>query len=730
MELTAAMVNTKTTGRERSGGYDLTRNVVVEADRAVTARANDLKRCKKNWEMYFAADGGQWDEEDKIVLRKDNRHIAQFDVVSPKIDALAGALLADLPDMSWTPAQGEVSIVTEAIAESYYADKEMHDYDDKILKVFRDGLVHCGDAFLCMDSRYGYPTIRIDRELPGYIVWDPYWKTDNDRDAECVYRFRYLTAAGLMAEYESKAEEVLRVIRDKKGKPVEYETGADRQRRQLQTRVGDEYKVIEKHYIERVRGKRLLGRREGSQQWIPFPIGKDEYYLSAFAEANQIDWTTVVETKYEDRIHYCTTVCEELNVLLKAEEKSDVQVNGLPFYHFSVKRYDGKDMGIAEGLIDVQQTINKRESLVTELISKANGGSTFVDQTLFLDEKQRQEWIKNKNKPGHAEFVDLSASHNPVLHLSPNNYPPTVLDQIARMYDKVLPLVSRASDALSSITDSGDSGILFERKFQLNLIANTLLNRGVRQFMNNIGEGYFYQWQLSNQEIMREVTFRDGRSVVLNEPGGTGEVYNAVSEVPRCRVIVTENTKSPTYQMRWRSVWGEVMKSIPPDAAPGHFLMVLKNFFETMQLKEEDKQDLKMLNEMMMMKARIMGMKDLTALQAGIQGDTLQSAQLQMQLDQMAQQMAQMKQQKEVQQQGGMGGMEGGGMDGGQGGAYPVQLPDDQALAAQQQQGGGGGMSGAPVDVTGMENNAPERARASDLVQAATGANQLPAVQS
>jgi len=708
----ASALNTKTTVAGRASDYEVMRNIVSEADRAAAARRADVKRNEKSWRFYFPADAGQWDDADKEVLRKEGRHIAQFDVIGPKVDSLAGALLADLPDMSWTPVEGESSIVTEAIAESYYTDKELFDYDKKILEVFQNGLVHSGDAYLYMDDSKGHSRINIGVEEPGYLIWDPYWKTNDDRDAECVYRFRYMKPDALLKNYNSKAEEILKAMRERKGKPVEYQAGAERQRRQLQGKVGDEYKVIEKHYLEHVRGKRLLGRREGSEQWIPFPIGKDQNYLTAFAEVNQIDWTTVVEAKYTDRIHYFTTVCEELNVLIAAEEKSEVQVNGLPFYHFAVRRHDGHDMGIVETLIDVQQTINKRESLVSELISKANGGSTLVDQSIFLDTKQREEWIKNKNKPGHAEFVDLSAARNPLMHIAANQYPSTVLDQIARMYDKVLPLVSRASDALSSITDSGDSGILFERKFQLNLIANTLLNRGVRQFMNNIGEGYFYQWQVSYQELMQDVRFRDGRRVTLNEPGPDGQVYNAVAEVPRCRVLVTENVKSQTYQMRMRSVYGEVMRAIPPDVAPGQFMMILKNFMETLQLNEEDKRDLEMLNQMMMVKARIMGMKDLTALQAGIQGDTLQSAQIQMQLDQLTQQMAQAQQmQGQMEAQGGMSGM--GGMDGGQGGAYPVSLPSEQDVQAAAQ-----GMSPEMME---DNNQAQVRGRTDELIQGAAG---------
>jgi hypothetical protein len=709
----AAMILTKTSRKERSSDYELTRNVISEAKRAVTARQTEIQRAERCWKMYFAANGGQWDDADKATLRKEFRHAAQFNVVGPKIDALAGALLADLPDISWSPVEGQASAVTEAIAESYFADKDLYDYDDKILKVFKAGLVHSGDAYMCMDYTQGMPRIKLINEEPGFIIWAPNWQTANDRDAKTVYRIRYLNAEDLILNFNHKSEEILAAVIAQNRNPAEYPTNAANQKRQLQGKVGDEYKVIEKHYIKHVKGKRLLGRREGSEQWIPFPADKDEYYLSAFGEANQIDWTTVVETKYEDRIHYYTTVCEELNELLTAEQKSEVQVNGLPFFHFSAKRLWGEDAGFVDDIVDLQQTINKRESLITELISKANGGSMLVDQNLFLDETKRAEWIKNKNKPGHAEFVDLSSTPNPLMHIAGNQYPTSILDQINRMYSNVLPLISRASDALSSITESGDSGILFERKFQLNMISNTLLNRNVRQFMNNVGEAYFFQWQNANRDLMREVQFRDGRRITLNEPNECGMICNAVSEVPRCRVVVTENTKSQTFQMRYRGLWGEVLRSIPADAAPGHFMFVLKKFFETLQLTDEDKENLEILNEIMLIQARVMGLKNLTALQTGIQGDTLQSAQIQMQLEQLAQQQAAQGQQQQIQQMG----MGGGGMpQGGAEGAYPVQLPP-AAYSEPPQDRGGMLPEGAAASIAAAGANRPMGGQITDMAR-------------
>jgi len=231
--------------------------------------------------------------------------------------------------------------------------------------------------------------------------------------------------------------------------------------------------------------------------------------------------------------------------------------------------------------------------------------------------------------------------------------------------------------------------------------------------MNNVGEAYFYQWQVANRDIMREVHFRDGRSITLNEPNECGMICNAVSEVPRCRVVVTENTKSQTFQLRYRGLWGEVLRSIPADAAPGHFMFILKKFFETLQLSDEDKEDLETLNEMMLVKARVMGLKDLTALQTGIQSDTYQSAQIQAQFEQLAQQQAMQSQQQQIQQMG----MGGGGMpQGGAEGAYPVQLPP-ASYSAPPPDRGGMSPEGAAASIAAAGANRPMGGQITDMAQ-------------
>ena len=624
---------------------DIATTVIGEFDKAYEVQRDDFDRGVKSWKRYFPVNYGKWDPEALKTLQEEYRHPIQIDISSPRIDTLAGSLISDLPDPTWVPVHGQKNLLTEAIAQTYYTDRDLYNFDTIMLLVFRDGLVHCGDLAVVEDYKYHVPRVKFERIMHGFLVWEPYWLSDDDRDAEVVFRVGFLNPIKLKNKYHFKSDAISEAIkeyrRDKSGYPTNIE---EQQKNKNLGKVGDEFMVIEKHYLEHIRTTRLIGRREGQEELIPFPINKDRPYLERFAEVNQIDWTTVFKDTYDDRISYVTTVCKELpTICLQEAKKNKVQVNGVPFHHFTARRWAGKNMGIIESIGDVEDTINKRESLITELVSKAGGGSTLVNEELFPDPKKRQEWIKKKNKAGHAEFVNLDGVKNILQHMVPAQANIAAQDQISRMYKEVLPLVSRVSEALTSMSDSSDSGILFERKFQTNMIANTLMNRSIRQFINNVAESYFYQWQITYAGYEQEITFRDGQQAIkLNQRRG-GMIYNDVSSVPRCRVVTAENTKSQTYQMRWRSIWAEMLTSIDPTVGNGialpYWSIALKNFFDTVEIKEEDQESVKVFNDMMMMISRLKMVSEATATQTQIQGSTFQSAQIGLQMQQIMQAM-------------------------------------------------------------------------------------------
>jgi hypothetical protein len=602
---------------------------VIQIDReckdSIAAQQEDFDREYECWDAYFAINGGQWAKKDLAKLREQDRHPWTFDVIGNKTDTLAGSLIAELPDCNWIPVEGEKTSGSDSVTESYYSDKELANSEDHLIKIFRDGLVHVGVGQLVETQKYEKPVIGLERVLPGRFVPSRYWLTDNDRDMMESYKIAYYTADGIAYKWDKKHDAVMDALRrlQQRGRQATPQNAEER-RRAFDGSIGDEYKVIEYHWLERLKTKRLLGLKVDPEtmhpSWVPFPVIKDRSKLEQFAAANAVDWETVFEDDYEDIIHHVSTICPDLDKTILLEDgKSKIQVKGLPFFFFTVTRYGGKNKGIVQSLLDIQRTINSRESMVTELVSKAGGGSTLVDKGIFEDPKQEESFRKNANKPGHMEMVDFSGlKGNPVYPVVQSTYPSEVLNQIARMYDQVLPLVSRVSDSMSAITDSGKSGVLFEKEYQVNRIGNLLMDKGIKQFLNNWGEAYFYQWQVTYAGEMRQITARDGRRLYLNEPvpmaDGMIGIRNAVEYTPRCRVIISDTKNSPTSQMRYRNIWTEALGKINPELNPEQYMFVFTRFMETLDMDDKAKGELRALNQMSLSKVQMRFIADMSGL--------------------------------------------------------------------------------------------------------------------
>lgn len=625
---------------------------------AVRAQTNDFNLMYEAWNAYFAVDGGQWEIQKVAKLVSEERIPRSYDIISPKVDTLAGALVSELPDMDWTPVEGERTTATEAVKDSWYADKELTNSEWELMLTIRDGLVHCGWCQLIENTTYGKPVIGIQRIMPGFLVPSPYWVQESDRYLEKVFRVGYLTPEQLKAKYKSKSEEIEEAINIiKRRGHEELPANAADQRRRYVGRIADQYKVIEEHSLEHISTSRLVGVRietnqatgepTGHIRWMPFPITKDRQRLEHFAGINQISWETVEEVPYEDTVHKVNTICPEFDrsILLEADGKSKIQTKGLPFYHFTVTRFNGRNKGIVASMLDPQRTLNERESLISELISKANGGADLVDENVFKDDKDRANFVKNANKPGYKHFIDMSQSKTgaPVVNIGSNQYPAQILDQISRIYDRVLPMVSRVSDSMSAVTETGKSGILFEREIQINRIGNLLMDKGIKNMMDGIAEGYFLQWQISYAGIYREITSRDGkRKIKLNErfvdSNGKEMIRNAVGYVPRCRALITESTRSPTYQMRYRMIFSEILQNINPQINPEHYNYVFNKFMSTLDLPEKDKAELEAMNRMLETKTKMQYVQQIMQIHAGTKAASLEAANADAQLNMLMQQ--------------------------------------------------------------------------------------------
>jgi hypothetical protein len=621
--------------------------LIADCELAIKARQDDFKRGFEIWDAYFAVNGRQWSESKRNDLKANDRHPWQFDVLGPKLETLAGSLAAELPDIDWIPVEGEQTQSVEAVRERYYADKEFFNFHDALLLTIRDGCVHSGWCQLKQSRRYSETgNISLERCRPGYIIPDPYWVTDNDRDLECIFKIGYYTPEQIKRLFPKRSKEIEDAIKRRKDEGYRYNAEItletrDEQQRQFQSEVGDQFRVIEKFYLKETNSERLVGARHdpmtGQMHMVPFPVTNENAKLQKFAEDNQIDWNDVSPVEYRERRQFIKTVTDLDPELLLEDGETIEQVNGLSFYHFTCQRYNGHDKGVAESILDAQRVINEKESYLLEYMAKAGGGSEIWNEDLFRNQEAKKRFIKNKNKFGHIEFADLDGVKNVKVDVSPAQVPGAVFSEIQRMYNETLPLVSRVSDAMSAIGASEDTGVLYERKYQVNRIANVMYDKYIKTLMNNIGEGYYYQFQITYGDIQMDIPKRLGGSITINKKEVVGNqmmIVNDVSSLPRSKVIVTESKSNPVYQLRKKAEVADIIKSIPQNDML-RMQLALNLYFDNMSMSDEARAQTEMVNQLSMQKALLASMAEMSGYQTQIKNNQVMNEQMNMALAQM-----------------------------------------------------------------------------------------------
>jgi hypothetical protein len=631
-----------------SENADKATKVRKEAEDAIKSHQSGLRRCNEAWDAYLAVDGKQWKDDKRKVLSDESREARQYDIISAKAQILVGSIISELPDCDFVPIDCAKTTGTEAIKQTYYQDKGLHDHNTVFQETILSGVIHSGWMQMTESNKF-FPkrTISLSHCRDGYVIPDPYWKTDNDRECKIIYKIAYLSAEQIARIYKAKGDEIKRAMEDRKMNGAENNPGnVDDQQRQYKEHVGDEWRVIEKHYLEEINDMRLVGMKQGMESWMPFPLTKDRALLEQYAAENGIDWTSVQEQPYYDCIHKVITITDLAPDLILEDAKSSVQVKGLPFFHFTCIRHNGQDKGIAECLLDIQRTINERESYVTDMIDKASGGSEIWNKGLFRDQTEKDSFRKTKNQHGKTFFADLDDVRNVKVEVTPAQVHPAVFQQLQFMWKEMMPIIGRVGDAMSAVSASEDSGVLFEKKYQMNRIANVIIDKFARNLVKNVGEAYFYQWQITYKGVEQKVSTRSGEEeLYLNKRemiGDTPVVINSVEDTPRVQVQIIENQNSSTYQIRRRIEALEIIKIL---AETGDYLRLneaYKQYFESLDVSDTKKGQYDKISQMEDMKVQLQFMSEVTDLAAKTKNGEVMIAQAQQFLDQQAMQKQQM----------------------------------------------------------------------------------------
>ncbi len=576
--------------------------ITHQFNQALDADSRNRERSYINWKAYIAIDGGQWEDYIRDKLHANNRHAAQYNIIGPKVDALNGSLVQEKTDLDFKPIEGVRNSLTEGVKTAYYTDSEIGHFHREEEAIIRDGLIYEGCLKMMMSDRHNpLRNIAFRRCLPGYVVKDPYWISDDDYDmTKCweVFHLHPEEVANKFGFVTPELEQMIKMSRQFGNSYDEYSKDPEELVRMAQK--GTLVRVIEEHITEEVNTERLIGQKIDSERWVPFPITDEKAKLEQYMIDNHIDPNTLITSPYKDRIHHVATIAPEAVPHRMLEDGvSKVQPGRLPYYFFSANRALGQSKGIVDDLVDIQRTINKRESKLTDMISTAQGGGKLVNKSLFDGPLERQRFREKANDPSYIEFVEGEelSKEKAIHYINSNQYPSQIINQLMRMWD-IVDRVSKVPAALEAISENAnESGVLFERKLAVARVNTiTLLNR-IKDLRKSMAEGYFNQFQTSYNGPQRSFSTSDGKhSIVLNKRvfnKADGKIYiqNRPDQIPRCHVIATESRSSPNAMMRDRAIYSELY-NLSAQTNPEYSSFFFELLLQTMDLDEEHKQRL------------------------------------------------------------------------------------------------------------------------------------------
>ena len=592
----------------RSSDYEIVLKVMSESTDAYNYRKPDYIRMERNWRAYSGLDGGSWNAAEMEDLDDQDREAAIFNIVRPKVETLAGHQATMLPDVDFRPVSGPRRTDTESVKACYMKDKELYDYSAHYLDCLRDMAIMAAELKVEVDrSIDGLPRNKLVRKNPAFILRDPFWESNRCKDCESLWDIYHLSAKQLMDLFDAKGPVIEAAYKKWKRSGGDYsETGIDFYGQISREFKGHLFRVIEHHWLDTVKTKKLIGRSMQGEDMpmMSFPITKDKGVLERFKVMYDIDPFSIREIPHKQRIHMVTTVCPSLlkDALLE-NDKSEVQCDRLPYIHLTTARVNGKDLGIVDSLIYANRHIDQREAKISEMIANG-GGAKIANADAFTDPSERQALKDGFNDPKKLIFADGAEfkKGNVIQTIETSGYPEqAATQQLVRMYE-IIDRLSHVPAAMESMTESAsEPGIVYERKIQVAQIAQYMITMAVKQFVNDVGECYFYQWQRSYNGPTRNITTNDGKyKATLNKKIAVdGEIYvqNVPALTPRCMVIITDAPQNPTKATADRYQLSELFTQMAA-THPEYATIILTKILQTYDLDEKLKAKMEQITQL------------------------------------------------------------------------------------------------------------------------------------
>lgn len=152
---------------------------------------------------YDFVAGRQWSDDDMATLKEQGRPAVTFNRLSPLVDAVCGAQLANRQEMTFLPRSGDDGGAAELIGGVVRWIRDQCDAEDEESNAFRDTVI-CGMGWVGTSMCYDYGAegqIKEERIDPFDMGWDRSAKKKNLADAKHVWRVLRLPMEQVEADW-------------------------------------------------------------------------------------------------------------------------------------------------------------------------------------------------------------------------------------------------------------------------------------------------------------------------------------------------------------------------------------------------------------------------------------------------------------------------------------------------------------------------------------------------
>ena len=553
--------------------------IEAEFDRALEFDQDNRYRNQRNWQMYAGIDLGQYTQADQARAKMEGRVLGTLNFATQKVDSLHGNLMKNMPDADFVAVEGVNSDATQLLKQMYLSDKEMMDWNTSENQLVKSGLVYEGVEEMYIDRRF-HPlgNIAFRCHLPGYVLFDPRWKSQSAKDCQIAWVCTYLTASQLAEMYPEKSALFFRDIESTKTVGEWWDdvdnTGVTPMFNLDRTNAGRNlYRCIRK--FEMTTQTVVVDYDE--MTGIDIPAGSSIADKLAHLNKTNPAWeeSKIKQRTVRERICIVTTVCSALDTEIPLEKKPcEIQVGRIPLFPWAAERINGVARGILDLIYDVQQKINYREELVTNIIETSAVGGLLADPALFNEEEDKmKDFEENKNQPGRVFWTAAGAL---ARGLDPKAVRiaqslPEVQAQLMRLLEYMDRLSKSPAVFDARSEKSGESGYLFAQKSRVAEQQSYTLFSSLSRHLAEKAEAYMLQakTQYTLGGLERRFVLDGGKhEVIINRrffEGKDEKVENDFANLPRHKVVISESPESTTNRLITRALATEVMKVVPPE---------------------------------------------------------------------------------------------------------------------------------------------------------------------